>query len=85
MIRDGSVVASTGERIELRADTICIHGDTPGAASLAAAVRAGLEAADVAVVPPGNAPIPSGSCTARSGVNVAISTSNFRPAPFTIW
>ena len=51
MIREGSVAASTGERIELRADTVCIHGDTPGAASLAAAVRAGLEAAGAAVVP----------------------------------
>ena len=53
MIRDGSVTASTGERIELQADTICIHGDTPGAASLAAGVRSGLEAADVAVAPLG--------------------------------
>ena len=51
MIRDGSVAAQTGERVALRADTVCIHGDTPGAAPLAAAVRAGLEAADVAVKP----------------------------------
>ena len=50
--RDGSVTASTGERVELQADTICIHGDTPGAASLAAGVRAGLEAAGVAVAAP---------------------------------
>ena len=51
MLRDGSVAAATGERVALLADTVCIHGDTPGAASLAAAVRAGLEAADVAVRP----------------------------------
>ena len=32
-----------------RADTICLHGDTPGAAALAAAVRATLEAAGITV------------------------------------
>ena len=53
MLRDGSVAAATGERVALRADTVCIHGDTPGAASLAAAVRAGLEAGGVAVAAPG--------------------------------
>ena len=51
MLRDGSVAAATGECVALRADTVCIHGDTPGAASLAAAVRAGLEAENVAVRP----------------------------------
>ncbi len=56
IIRDGAVAAATGECVTLQADTVCIHGDTPGAASLAAAVRAGLEAADVAVVPLGVSP-----------------------------
>ena len=69
MLRQGAVTAVTGERVALQADTICIHGDTPGAVSLAAAVRDGLEAAGVAVVrfgvPPGSTA--SGSCTARSG------------------
>ena len=54
MIRDGAATAATGERVALRADTVCIHGDTRGAASLAAAVRAGLEAAGVAVTPLGS-------------------------------
>ncbi|MCY4598962.1 MAG: LamB/YcsF family protein [Acidobacteria bacterium] len=53
MLREGAVTAVNGEAVAVRADTICIHGDTPGAAPLAAAVRAGLEAAGVAVVPPG--------------------------------
>ncbi len=35
------------------ADTLCIHGDTPGAAELAAAVRAALEEAHVRVRPMG--------------------------------
>ena len=51
MVREGAVVATTGEPVSLRADTLCIHGDTAGAASLAAAVRTGLEAAGVRVVP----------------------------------
>lgn len=51
MIRDGAVTAAGGDRVALRADTVCIHGDTPGAAALAAAVRAGLLAAGVAVEP----------------------------------
>ena len=49
MIRSGVVTAATGEAVEVRADTVCIHGDTPGAAALAAAVRSGLEAAGVQV------------------------------------
>jgi len=32
-------------------DTLCIHGDTPGAAHIAAQLRAALEAAGVQVVP----------------------------------
>ena len=49
MVRDGAVAAMTGERVPLAADTICVHGDTPGAAALARRLRAGLEAAGVEV------------------------------------
>jgi UPF0271 protein len=49
MVRDGNVVATSGEVISLRADTICIHGDTPGAAALARTVRRALEEAGVVV------------------------------------
>jgi UPF0271 protein len=47
MVRDGKVVARDGSNLSLRVDTICVHGDTPGAAELAAAVREGLERAGV--------------------------------------
>ena len=47
MVRDWEVTAVTGERVSVQADTICVHGDTPGAAELAARLRAGLEAAGV--------------------------------------
>jgi UPF0271 protein len=51
MIRDGHVPARDGSVLTLRVDTICVHGDTPDAAGVAAAVRAGLERAGIAVVP----------------------------------
>ena len=40
---DHQVVASTGEVISIVADTVCIHGDTPGAAAAARQLRAALE------------------------------------------
>jgi len=44
---DRTVVAVDGSLLQIVADTICIHSDTPGAASLAAAVRRALEDAGV--------------------------------------
>ncbi|MEM6412600.1 MAG: 5-oxoprolinase subunit PxpA [Pseudomonadota bacterium] len=41
-----------GESIPLRAQTLCIHGDSPGAAATAAAVRNHLEAENVIVRSP---------------------------------
>jgi UPF0271 protein len=52
MVRDGTVIARDGSTISLKVDTICVHGDTPGAADLAAAVREGLEHAGVEVRAP---------------------------------
>jgi len=49
MVRDQEVVAVDGSLIKLQADTICLHGDTPGAVDHARAVRTGLEAAGIAV------------------------------------
>lgn len=48
---DRVVTAVDGTRIEVRARSICVHGDTPGAVALARAVRAGLEMASVGVHP----------------------------------
>lgn len=36
------VVAASGERLAVRADTLCLHSDTPGAIALARAVHAAL-------------------------------------------
>ena len=49
MVRDRKVAARDGSTFSLKVDTICVHGDTPGAADLAAAVRAGLEQAGITV------------------------------------
>jgi UPF0271 protein len=43
----GEVVAVDGTVVQVRPDSLCIHGDTPGAVEMAAAVRTGLEAAGV--------------------------------------
>ena len=54
MAKERSVVAIDGSVVPLEADTICVHGDTPGSDDLAARIRAGLEAAGIAVRPIGS-------------------------------
>jgi len=54
MVRDGVVIAHTGEEIPLCVDTICVHGDTPTAVEIAKTIRRELEAAEIEVVPMGN-------------------------------
>jgi 5-oxoprolinase (ATP-hydrolysing) subunit A len=49
LVCEGSVEAIDGARIAFEVDTLCVHGDTPGAAALAAALRRGLEDAGVTV------------------------------------
>lgn len=46
---DHRVMAIDGTEVEVRARSICIHGDTPGAVEMARAVRAGLEVASVGI------------------------------------
>jgi UPF0271 protein len=53
MIRDNKVIARDGSALAVHIDTICVHGDTPDAAELAAAVRFGLEEAGITVAAPG--------------------------------
>jgi UPF0271 protein len=51
MVQDGRVIAYDGTPVPVQADTLCIHGDTPGAPAIAQAVRTALEAAGIAVRP----------------------------------
>lgn len=45
----GRVTSVDGQQVAISADTLCIHGDTPGAADYARAVRQAIEAAGVTV------------------------------------
>ena len=47
--RDGAVAAGDGSRLAVRADTICIHGDSPDAFAIAQAVVAALGKAGIAI------------------------------------
>lgn len=49
MVGDHIVEATDGSIVRLEADTMCVHGDTPGSDLLAGQIRAGLEAAGVTV------------------------------------
>jgi UPF0271 protein len=51
MVQDGEVVSVTGKRMKMRMDTVCIHGDTPGAVEIAQGLRKGLADAGIAVAP----------------------------------
>ena len=52
MAGNGSVTAVDGSRIAIRAETICLHGDTPGASVLARRIRDAFAAAGIKVMTP---------------------------------
>jgi 5-oxoprolinase (ATP-hydrolysing) subunit A len=56
MVRERVVLARDGSLVSVRADTICIHGDTPDAPGLAARLRAGLESEGIRILAPGTDP-----------------------------
>jgi UPF0271 protein len=47
IVQRGTVIARGGFEVAVHADTICIHGDTPGAVEIAAAVSRTLRDADI--------------------------------------
>jgi UPF0271 protein len=49
MMRNGTVTASDGREVPLRIDTICVHGDTPGADVSARELRKALTQAGITV------------------------------------
>lgn len=51
LVTERTVTAITGETIMLEADTICLHGDTPGAVDLASALHTAFLGAGVALTP----------------------------------
>jgi UPF0271 protein len=51
IVEQESVVASDGTEVTIAAQTICIHGDTPGAVEIAARVAEALRGAGVVLLP----------------------------------
>ncbi|MDO4918913.1 LamB/YcsF family protein [Kocuria sp.] len=51
LAEDGTLTAVDGSTVRIHAESICVHGDTPGSAAMAAEVRAGLERAGITVRP----------------------------------
>lgn len=51
MVQHQEVVSTSGKHIPARVHSICVHGDGPTAVEVATAVRNGLQAAGLAVVP----------------------------------
>jgi UPF0271 protein len=51
MVRERRVRAFDGTDVAVEADSVCVHGDTPGAVAIGRAVRQALDAAGVEVAP----------------------------------
>ena len=51
MATRGQVTATDGQEVAVEPESICVHGDTPGAVELARSVRRGLEEAGVRLAP----------------------------------
>jgi UPF0271 protein len=51
MVEEGAITAASGKKLTVSIDTICIHGDTPAAVSLARSVRQRLDQAGISVSP----------------------------------
>jgi UPF0271 protein len=51
MATEGAVVAVDGTQVAVPVESVCVHGDTPGAVELARSVRTALEAAGLTVTP----------------------------------
>jgi len=51
MVTEQSIVAASGRAISTPVDSVCVHGDTPGAVEIAKAVRSVLEQGGVTISP----------------------------------
>ncbi|MFE1599310.1 LamB/YcsF family protein [Methylobacterium sp. ID0610] len=51
MLDDGAITCLSGRRIPTRIDSICVHGDSPGAVAMGARLRSDLAARGVALRP----------------------------------
>ena len=53
MVTEGKAKAITGDEIEVQADSLCLHGDTPGAVDMAKSLKIALEREGVEIKPVG--------------------------------
>ena len=51
LVQNGEIRAITGEPVAAQADSVCVHGDSPGAVQIAVAVRSALAGAGVGLRP----------------------------------
>jgi UPF0271 protein len=51
LVTAGTITAIDGTAVTVSADSVCVHGDSPGAVQMAASVRAALERAGVTIAP----------------------------------
>ena len=51
MVRDGVVHSVTGQALDVTADTVCVHGDTPGAQAVLRNLRMALHSDDIELAP----------------------------------
>ena len=51
MVQDGAVTSVSGKVIKMKMDTVCIHGDTPGAVEIGRSVRQALKHSGIDVAP----------------------------------
>ena len=51
MIAEGALICASGRRIATRIDSVCVHGDTPGAVTMARTLRERLQQASLTLAP----------------------------------
>jgi UPF0271 protein len=63
LARDRAAVAADGERVSVRADTLCLHGDTPGVEAIARRIHERFRAEGIRI-----APLEPGRTARRDGI-----------------
>lgn len=51
MVLEGAIITVSGRRVKTQIDSVCVHGDTPGAVAMARTVRARIEHAGITLAP----------------------------------
>ena len=51
MVTEGKVISTNGNLVEVEAESICLHGDTPGAVDMAKSLRAAFEREGIEIIP----------------------------------